>query len=562
MSNQPAPDQPTSAQPSSDQPDAQADAAPAQPAAQPAGHPPLPFRWAVAYMLAAAVIALSQGLQQGFVVTNLGPLAGDLGVTTATSAWLYIAYTIPRAALPVLLIKVRTQYGLRRFAELGIVVYVIVAFASVWITDFRSALVVQVLSGAAAAPLSTLGFLYMLEALAPEWKMRLGLPMALTVLLGGTTIARVVSPVLIGDGGFFWVHLTGLGLAMVSLMLVFFLPLRPIPRMKVIERMDFLSFALITIGFGGLIAAFVMGPIYFWTDMAWIGWMLILGFTALVLGIITELNRKAPLLDIRWLASPAILHLTATLFLFRLILSEQAAGAPKMFAVLGVAPDQMTTLFAIIFLASLMGGLACVAWMRPTRVPWFHLIALLIIAFASWLDSQSSTLTRPMQMIVSQALVSFASMLFIPPAMLSGLLIALAKGPQYLLSFVIIFISSQTLGGVLGSGLFSTFTTHRQAFHMQSLTEQLTASDPQTMQAIAGGAASLAGQISDAGARVAQATSQVVQSASAEAWVRAYDDAYLLTAFVALIAAAMLLLHLLRDLMARRAQTDIPGAKP
>ena len=546
-------DQTASARPGPEQP------APAQ--AQ-AGHPPLSLRWAVAYMMAATIIALSQGLQQGFVVTNLSPLAGDLGVTTATSAWLYVAYTVPRAALPVLLIKVRTHYGLRRFAELGIVIYVVVTFASVWITDFRSALVVQVLSGAAAAPLSTLGFLYMLEGLAPEWKLRLGLPLALTVLMGGTTLARVVSPALIGDGGFLWVHMTGLGLALVSLMLVFFLPLRPVPRMKVIEGTDFLSFGLIAIGFGGLISAFVMGPIYHWTDMPWIGWLLAMGIIALTLGGIVELNREKPLLDIRWLASPAILHLTATLFLFRLILSEQAAGAPKMFAVLGVAPAQMTWLFAIILLASLMGGLACIAWMRPTRVAWFHLVALLVIAFASWLDSQSSTLTRPMQMIVSQSLVSFASMLFIPPAMLTGLLIALAKGPQYLLSFVIVFISTQTLGGVLGSGLFSAFTTQRQAFHMQGLSEQLTASDPQTMQAIAGRSAALAGQIADSGARTAQAASQIVQAASAEAWVRAYDDAYLLTAFVALIAAAMLLLHLLRDMMARRATTETSGAKP
>src|SRR5690606_41623537 len=90
---------------------------------------------------------------------------------------------IPRPSLPLMLIKIRTQFGLRRFAEIGIVAYVAVAFASVWISDFRSAVVVQVLSGAAAAPLSTLAFMYMLEPLSPQWKMRLGLPMALAVLM-------------------------------------------------------------------------------------------------------------------------------------------------------------------------------------------------------------------------------------------------------------------------------------------------------------------------------------------------------------------------------------------
>ncbi|KJZ30070.1 hypothetical protein TW83_16610, partial [Paracoccus sp. S4493] len=74
------------------------------PAAPPPPHPPLPGLQAVAYMLAATVIGLSQGLQQGFVSTSLPQLAGDLGITTTSAAWLLAVYMIPRAALPVLLI--------------------------------------------------------------------------------------------------------------------------------------------------------------------------------------------------------------------------------------------------------------------------------------------------------------------------------------------------------------------------------------------------------------------------------------------------------------------------
>lgn len=530
--------------------------------ATPAPLPPLPVPQAVAYMLAAAVIGLSQGLQQGMISTNLPQIAGDLGVTTSHAAWLLAAYMIPRAALPVLLIKIRTQFGLRRFAELGIILYALVAFAAIWATDFRSALVVQALSGAAAAPLSTLAFLYMLEPLSPQWKMRLGLPMAMVVLMSGPSIARVAGPALLGEGGLLWVHLTGLGMALVSLMLVFCLPLRPIPRQKVIQPLDFLGFLLIAFGLGGLTIAFVMGPIYNWTDVAWIGWLLAAAVASLTLAVAVEVNRQAPLLDFRWLASPAILHLTATLFLFRLILSEQAAGAPRMFQVLGVAPQQMTGLFAVITAASLLGGLACIAWMKPERVPAFHLAALVLIAAGAIMDAQSSVDTRPAQLIVSQALIGFAGMLFMPPAMMAGLVAALARGPQYLLSFVIVFISTQSLGGVLGSGLFTTFTAHREALHLQLLAEQLSATDPLTVQALAGGAAALAAQIPDAAMRSAQAATQLVGQATAQAWVSAYADAYLLTALAALVAAAALLLHLLRDLLARTALNPDPETNP
>ncbi len=524
----------------------------ANPPAAPVSHPPLPVPAALAYMGAAVVLALSQGLGQGFVSTNIPQIAGDLGITTTQASWLMAAYMIPRASLPLMLIKIRTQFGLRRFAEIGIVAYVAVAFASVWISDFRSAVVVQVLSGAAAAPLSTLAFMYMLEPLSPQWKMRLGLPMAMAVLMAGPTLARVVSPALIGDGGLTWIHLTALGMAMVSLMLVFRLPLRPVPHMKVIQPLDFLSFALIAFGFSGITIGFVMGPIHYWGDAAWIGTLMAASTGALAITVAIELNRATPLLDIRWLASPAILHLTATLFLFRLILSEQSTGAPRMFQVLGVAPSQMTGLFAIITLASVLGGLACVAWIRPQRVPAFHFIALMLIATGAFMDSQATIDTRPAQMVVSQALIGFAGMLFMPPAMMAGLISALAKGPQYLLSFVIVFIATQTLGGVIGSGTFTSFINHRQAAHYQTLIEQVSATDTLSTQSIAARAAGLAPQIGDIAARNAQAASLIAQDATSQAYVMAYNDAYLLTALIAVLAAAALSLHVARDRMAAR----------
>lgn len=537
----------------------EASAAPTPAAPAPVVHPPLPLPRALAYMGAAVMLALSQGLGQGFVSANIPQVAGDLGITTTQASWLMAAYMIPRASLPLLLIKVRTQFGLRRFAEIGIIVYVVVAVASVWITDFRSAVVLQALSGAAAAPMSTLGFMYMLEPLSQQWKMRLGLPLAMAVMMSGPTLARVVSPALIGDGGLMGIHLTALGMAMVSLMLVFRLPLRPVPHMKVIQPLDFLSFLLIGFGFGGFTIGFVMGPIHYWTDMPWIGILLAASVASLALAVVVELNRQAPILDIRWLASPAMLHLTATLFLFRLVLSEQSAGAPRMFQTLGLAPSQMTGLFAIIVGASLLGGLACIAWMRADRVPVLHLIALLLIATGALMDSQATVATRPEQMIVSQALIAFAGMLFLPPAMLAGLLSALARGPQYLLSFVIVFISTQSLGGVLGSGLFTTFINYRQAAHYAALVEQFAAGDGPTAQALAARASALATQLPDAAARTAQAAAQIAQEATAQASVMAYNDAYFLTALIALAAAVALVLHMLRD---RLAQRLAPQAEP
>nr|WP_321508553.1 MFS transporter [uncultured Celeribacter sp.] len=519
---------------------------PAQPA-PPAPAPGYPLRKALPYIGASMLLALCQGLGQGFVTSNLRQIAGEIGVTTTQASWLMAAYMIPRAALPMMLIKIRTQYGLRRFAEISIVAYVLVALASVWIADFRSALVVQVLSGMAAAPLSTLAFLYMLEPLSQAWKLRLGLPLVMMFFMSAPNLARVLSPSLLGDYGLGWMHLMVLGMAMASLAAVFLLPLRPVPHQKVIQRLDFLSFALITAAFAGITISFVMGPIHWWTDAPWIGAMTVLAVLSLTLVVALELRRETPLIDVRWIMSPEILHLTGTLLLFRLILSEQSSGAPRMFQVLGVAPEQMTTLFAVIVCASIVGAVACVAWLKPTREPQFHLAALVLISVGAWMDSHATIDTRPEQMIVSQALIGFAGMLFMPPAMMAGLLSALKKGPNYILSFVIIFISTQSLGAVVGSGVFLTVINARQAFHYQVLTEGLQATDAATSLAITQRVQAMATQAADMAQLKAQAVAQLATRASQEAYVMAYNDAYFLTFVVAVGAAVALILHLLRD---------------
>ncbi|SIQ76186.1 hypothetical protein SAMN05421641_11393 [Paracoccus thiocyanatus] len=541
---------------------AAAAAAPAPPAA-PAAPPFVPMSWpaTLGYVGASVTIGLTQGLAQGFVSTNIPQIAGDLGATTTQATWLMAAFMIPRASMPLLLIKIRTQFGLRRFAEVAILVYLAVSLAAFAVSDLRSAVAVQFVAGMASAPLSTLAFMYMLEPLPPQWKMRLGLPMVLAMVAAGPMLARVISPALMGDHGWGGLHAMALGLAAVSLGLVYALPLTSAPRVKVIAAMDLVSWLLIATGFGGLTVGFIMGAIHWWTDVAWLGWVLALSIVALTLAVVIELHRKAPLLDIRWLVSPAMLHLTATLLIFRLVLSEQSAGAPRMFQVLGVTQGQLVPLFTLIFAATVLGGLALIPFMKPERVPLFHIIALVLIAAGAFMDSHASMDTRPAQMMLSQAMIAFAGSFFLAPAMMRGLLSALARGPNYILSFVIVFLSTQSLGGAMGSGLFSTLINHRQALHLQVLAEELTAADPLTAAQIAQRGAALAPQIADAAQRQAQAVAQLAQDASAQAYVMAYNDAYFLTFLLAAAALAALLLHLFRDWLVVRIAPLPPAAQ-
>lgn len=496
------------------------------------------------YMLASVVLALAQGYGQSVVSANLTQLQGGFGATQAETAWLAAAYLAPNVSLTLLLIKIRAQFGLRNFAELAILGFLATALVNYAADDLSANLAVRFMSGIAAAPMTSLAFLYMLEPLPPERKMTLGLSLALTVIFMGSPFTRLISPHLLDVG--LWHGLTAMevALALLGFGLIYLLPLTSPPRQKVIAAADIISFLLIAIGFGSASVALTLGPIYWWIDATWIGALLAIAIAAVTVAAMIELNRADPLIDIRWLASPPILHFAAALLLFRLVLSEQTSGAPGLMRAFSLTNGQTQTLFAVILLATIAGGLTCAATMKPGREEWFHIVALALIIVGASMDACATSQTRPEQLYLSQALLGFAGALFMPPALLSGLRSALAKGSQYILSFVIVFLVTQKLGGTLGAAIFSTFVKVRQALHLERLHEALSATSPLVAERVAALAGAYGAALADPSARNANALSALGSQASLEATVLAYNDAFMVIALIAAAALLALLVHI------------------
>lgn len=514
-----------------------------QPAPEPAPltHPPLRV---AAFLFVAALLALSQSLGQGFLMANSRAIAGEIGASQTQSIWLMVAYMAPRASLPILLIKIRTQYGLRRFAVVGIIAYSVATVLSLFVTDLHSAIATELISGIAAAPLSSLAFLYMLEPLPQKYRLSVGLCGALTLIMLGMPLARVLSQPLLDLGGWEAMKLFDLGLILIALPFILLLPLSHAPRHKVLHRQDFLAWGGIALGFGGIVTVALWGTTLWWANTAWLGMVLAGSICALTFAAVLELHRDTPLMDIRWIATPRILHLSAVLLLFRMLLAEQSAGAPGLLQTLSYGTAQMAPLFGWVVVASLAGGLVCGLLIRPDRVPMIHAAALLMIAAGAWMDSTATALTGPDQMRLSQGLIAFGGAIFMPSAMTLGLMAALQKGPEYILSFVMIFLSTQSLGGVIGSGLFRTGVALRTAHHAAILRDELMAGSPAVTSALSGLARQAASLTADPAGQSAQAASRLAGQLQVQAQVLAYNDLFRLTALLALAACAALALHL------------------
>jgi len=518
----------------------------AEPVLQPIQPPPDPMSPARAaiYMASSLLLFLTQGLGMNLLNANIYQLQGSLSATTSEIAWLSAAYIAPYASMSIALFKIRMQYGLRRFAELSIVCFVLASVLNLFVSDLHSATVVRFLSGMAAAPLSTLGFLYMLEAFPAARKLSVGLSLALMNTTLSAPIARIISPPLMDLGGWQALYTFEMGLALMALPVVYLLPLTPPPRANVIQKMDILSYLLLATGFGCLAVFLTLGRLYWWFEVPWLGMLLAGSIAALTLMVALELPRKMPLIDLRWVFSRENMHMAGILLLFRVVSSEQTTTAANFYMQLGLLNDQTQSMYAIILMASIAGGLVCTVLMLTRYVETAHVLALVLIATGAFLDSQSTSLTRPEQMYLSQAMVAAGAAMFLPPVMSKGFAAALARGAPFLVNFLVIFLFTQSIGAIVAQAALGTFVTLREKFHSNVLVEHIVLTNPFVAQRVSQLSGSYGKVITDKSLLNAEGLQLLGQQVTREANILAYNDAFLVIAIACAIGLVLLLGHL------------------
>jgi len=508
-------------------------------AAQPAAGP---ARFAL-YWLASLTFGITQGLGNNLVAGNLQAAQATFGATTNEAAWLTAAYASTSISASLLLFKLRTQFGLRPFAKLGLALFVAVSVAHLFADDLRSAVVLRAVAGFAGAPLSTLAVLYMLEVFPQERKLTAGIALGLTGAQVAVPLARLISPGLLESGLWQRLNLLELGLALVCLAVVYLLPVTPPPRAKVFDRVDAVSLPLLIVGLGLLAVVLALGRWYWWAEAPWLGLCLAGGIASLALLTAVELNRERPLINLRWLSSADMILFAGSMFFARFVLSEQTTGAIGFFQNLGLLNEHMDDLLLVILLATLAGFLGVSLVNTPANRPLIHAVALALIATGAFLESRGTSLTRPQDVLLSQAMVAFGGAIFLPAATGWSFAHTLRSGTQNMTSFFAVFLASQNLGGLLGAAALGTMVTVREKFHSSQIVENLALSDPRVAERIARYGAAYAPVLGDPALRSAEGAALLGAVATREATVLAYNDLFLTVSAVSALLLIGLLLH-------------------
>jgi MFS family permease len=491
-------------------------------------------------------------------LANLTQIQGTIAATTTESAWLSAAYMAPNVSLAIGLVKIRMQYGIRNFAEISILGFVVASLLNLFVSDLQSAIIVRFLSGIAAAPLSTLGFLYMLEAFPPAKKLTVGLSLAMMNTTLAAPITRLVSPSLLGFGEWRGLYTLEMALALLVMPIIYLLPLTAPPRVKVINFGDVTVYLLVAIGFGCLAVVLSVGRVYWWLEVPWLGVVLTICIVTLIAALLIDINRPTPLIDIRWLLTWPNVRLTIVLLVFRMIAAEQTSVLMLYYQNIGLLYDQLATLYWIILVFSLAGGLCCAALMNVGLTWQIQMVALPMMIAAAFMDSQVTSLTRPDQMYLSQAMMSAGITLFLPPALSPGFRAALAKGPFYLVTFFVIFLFTQSIGSLMGTAFYGTLVTAREKFHSSVLVEHVLLTNPLVAQRASQLGASYSKVIGDTALLNGEGVALLGAQVSREAYSLAFGDAFFTAGVIALLTFAVFVVT--RLIATARSRSDVSVA--
>lgn len=504
------------------------------PAAAPAAPPTAPYdlREGLAFAAVSVLLGITQGLGVNLVNVNLTGVQGALGVTTTEASWLTTAYYATNISASLLLTKVRYQYGLRRFADIVIPLYLLLAVAHLFTQHLGSALLVRAALGLAAAPISSLAVLYMVQAFPPGPKVFVGAVLAFAALQLGAPLSRVISEDLLQIGQWQGLNVIDAALAILCVAAINVVRIKPMPTQQMFAKGDGLVFALYATSLALMCVVLTQGRLHWWSDTPWLGLCLAASVLCFGLYVAIELPREKPLLDLRWLVSPFMLRFLGATLLFRIILSEQTTGAVSLMNTLGFTNDQMHPLFLWITAGTVGGFLLALLALPSQRFGVLGDIALVLIIIAAWMDSQSTVLTRPHDLYVSQTLLATASAMFLASALLQGFSNVIAGGMKNIVSFVAVFSGGQALAGLIGQAWLSTLLQDRQRLHYERLLEHMQLSDPLVVQRLAQLGGAYASTLNDTAARSQQALALLAQQVTQQSYVLAYNDLFRTVALV------------------------------
>ena len=496
-------------------------------------NPDHPLRRRIAYLTIGILLGFVGGAQNGYLLANSMALQAQMALTPVEFGWLNVAFYSTYACMSMMLFRVRQEFGIQPFVHWAMLGLVLANFIQLLEPGYSVELAARAMAGITASGLTALSLYYLMQGLPAAMRIA-GLIISLGLVQFAVPLTRALSPSLLVDGDLRHVLQFQFGLSLLALGVVYMLRLPPGIRQKTFEKLDIPSFLLFMTGVAALCAFLIQGRIQWW-DTSWLGGALAVAVIGIGGCFLIEINRKSPMLDLRWLSSRALVSLALVAATVRILVAEQGFGASGLFSALGYANTQLSTYYYILAGATFAGMIMSVIRLNPKDLTRPVLFAILVIMIAAFADTKTGVMTRPQDLFWTQSAIAFAAVFAMGPVMMQGMVRALAAGPSYVVSFIAMFSLSQSLGGLAGISALSAFYTIRVKTHFIDAGGTLTLTNPQLVDTL-GATVRSAGSVQvDSALSQQAAAGTIFQIAGKEAAVLAFNDVFFLIGTLAAI---------------------------
>jgi DHA2 family multidrug resistance protein len=520
--------------------------------ALPASPQPL---WVAIQTIAVITIAMvGSSISSQLVDLDIADIGGAFSVSADEVSWIgCIATMAEAAAIPIAATLVRAM-SLRTLVLWTGAVYVVCAFCSLHAGSEQGLLVLRTIQSFCSGILSVLMFVTVAATLPPGPARNVGLavfafastaPVALNAPVGALATERF------GWQGLYYFDIAW---ALVLLALTWRF-IRPTPRSMRLSEIDWLGYVLLSIGLAALILFMKQGDRFFWLDNPIIAGAGIVAAIFIPVAVLVQLLREHPLMDLRLLMKPTFGWAIALATFYRFGLVMTAFVVPQALMNLqGFRMPEIAGATIWMFWAECVAF--PLAWYWATRgdarLPLS--LGLMLFAFGAFLCTYLTPGWQAGDFRLAMIAIGLGQGLFLVPTVLYA---ARDVAPQQGTTAASLFNLSRVVGQTFGIAAIATLITEREKFHSNLLVDSFNSANPALIERFNGLVATFFGATGDRARAQLQAWQSLSGSASSQAYVLAFADAFIIVAMVMGVSALLVLM-----LPPLREKAQKPGLPP
>lgn len=428
------------------------------------------------YITAALILGLSQGFSINLFASNIASIQGYIGLSQDDMLLLNAVFYMSNLTAIMLLYKFRAFVGLKLFAELGLVVFLICSVLQLYSHSPAMAFITRFLMGISSAPLNTLAVFYVNEKIKSHRKIIIGLTLGMFGSQLAVSFSSIVTNWVIDDRYWPGVFVIDIFMALLSLVVIIFMPLTQAAKENMFEYRDIVSYISLFVFTSTLSLYLISIAVYFGDDGNSLSFLLVISGINFAVLFANERCREKPIIVFSWITKPEIFLFFCSLFVFRIIMSETNSIVVPLLMNNGTAGKADFPSIYLAFSAGLVfGTMIALRFMTEKNVVAFQYITLWLCLFALTSDYLSGDAPAPEEFIMGQCVMGLASALYIPGAIYYGYTRALKLGKSQFMSFLLIFLGAQSIGTLISNAVITAMHKIFSAKYLALLSDGVTA---------------------------------------------------------------------------------------